>query len=135
MSEYGFCQLFSEYDITTKQLNKISLRSSNIDQIGAEAVEGDDAADDNPIPEMLTKDSIVALAADKKSRATFYLLKITQEEQPATSDDTDVWGTCIKKGQLHLRGQLFETITGSDRKFKLLYTRMSTWRKENDVSN
>ena len=85
--EYGSCELFKKYDITIKHL-KICLRSSFMDRIGAEALE-DDEAIDNDTTEVLIKDSIVALAADTKACKTFYLMKITEEEKEASITETD----------------------------------------------
>ena len=112
--EYGSCHLFKEYDITINHLKKICLRSTFADRIGAEALEDDETT------EVLIKDSIVALAAGTKARETFYLMKITEEEKEASIKETDKWGTKIKEGQLHLRGQYFEAESGYDTRYKLL---------------
>ena len=74
-----------------------------MDRICAEALEDDEAVD-NETTEVLIKDSIVALAADTKACETFYLMKITEEEKEASITETDTWGKKIKEGQLHLRG-------------------------------
>ena len=118
--EYGSCQLFKEYDITINHLKKICLRSTFADRIGAEALEDDESIDDDETTEVLIKDSIVALAAGTNARETFYLIKITEEEREASTAETDEWGTNITGGQLHLRGQFFETESGYDRRYKLL---------------
>ena len=101
-----------------KHLKKTCLRSSFIDRIGAEALE-DDEAIDNETTEVLIKDSIVALAADTKACETFYLMKITEEKE-ASITETDTQGKKIKEGQLHLRGQFFETDPCSDTRYRLL---------------
>ena len=118
--EYGSCQLFKEYDITINHLKKICLRSTFADRIGAEALEDDESIDDDETTEVLIKGSIVALAAGTKGCETFYLIKITEEEREASTAETDEWGTNITGGQLHLRGQFFETESGYDRRYKLL---------------
>lgn len=117
--EYGSCQLFKEYEIPVKHLKQNCLRSTLEERIGAEAIEDDEFIDDE-VTEVLIKDSIVALAAGSKSRETFYLMKITVEETEASKSETDGWGTKVKEGQLHLRGQFFETKSGYDTRYKLL---------------
>ena len=47
-------------------------------------------------------------------------MKITQEEESANEEETDSWGTIVQPWQLHLRGLFFETLPGSDLKFKLI---------------
>ena len=107
LNEYGSCELFRELTLTLtcNQLNKTCLRSQfNDDYIGIEKRdegEGEEETDVNS----LCIDSVVALAASKKSLDPFYLMKITQEECLADEDRKDSWGEKVMKDQLHLCGR------------------------------
>ena len=107
LNEYGSCELFREFTLTLtcNQLNKTCLRSQfNEDYIGIEKRdegEGEEETDVNS----LSIDSVVALAASKKSLDPFYLMKITQEECLADEDRKDSWGEKVMKDQLHLCGR------------------------------
>ena len=126
--DYGSCSLFTEYDITAKHLQQICLRSSTLERIGVE-LEEDEPVHDEPAADVLLKDVVVALAAEKKARETFYLMKITQEEEQASKDEKYGWGTFIKAGQFHLRGLFFESVPGSDRKFNLIQKEVIFFRE------
>ena len=48
-------------------------------------------------------DAIIALAAEKKSLETFYLIRITKEYDTKDYDDTDDYGHRMKIGQRYLK--------------------------------
>ena len=57
---------------------------------------------------MLVHDTVVALAADLKSRDAFYLIKITEEKIEKTENVEDGFGHVMKKGMKHLEKVLLE---------------------------
>ena len=68
--DYRSCSLFTEYDITIKNLQQICLRSSTLNRIGVELVEYEPAHYE-PAANVLLKD-VVSLAAENGS---IYVLK------------------------------------------------------------
>jgi len=118
LNEYGSCELFREFTLTCNQLNKTCLRSQFDDYTGIEKRDEGEVEEETDV-NSLCIDSVVALAASKKSLDPFYLIKITQEECPADEDGKDSWGKKVMKGQLHLRGQFYEKQAGSDTKYRI----------------
>ena len=118
LNEYGSCELFREFTLTCNQLNKTCLRSQFDDYTGIEKRDEGEVEEETDV-NSLCIDSVVALAASKKSLDPFYLIKITQEECPADEDGKDSWGKKVMKGQLHLRGQFYEKQPGSDTKYRI----------------
>ena len=55
-------------------------------------------------------DAIIALAAEKKSLETFYLIRITKEYDTKDYDDTDDYGHRMKIGQRHLKDNFLREI-------------------------
>ena len=52
----------------------------------------------NSLDDLLVPDVFVAIATDKKSIETFFIIKITIGEQTSATDVTDKWGRCVKGG-------------------------------------
>ena len=92
--DYGSCQLFEEYAIMCNHLKRNCLRSDVADSADMEDDEENDEEAEQV--DVLVATTVVALAADKKSFETFYLIEITQEESPAMKDETDHWGKSVK---------------------------------------
>ena len=69
------------------------------------------------------------MAAEKKSPETFYLMKITEEEQSKEEDHMDDYGHRVKKGVKHLQGVFFERECGSDKRYKLTKKRAFFYRE------
>ena len=60
----------------------------------------------------MLRGAIVALAAEKKSKDTFYLLEIACAETSKDYDDTDSFGNTIVKGTKHLEGYFLDSYNG-----------------------
>ena len=56
--------------------------------------------------------TIVALAAEKKSKDTSYLMKIACAESVKDHDDTDSFGNTVAKGTKHLEGYFLDSYNG-----------------------
>ena len=77
IQEYGSCSLFQEYELVVGQLENTQLRSSNIDYAGVEDELVQESEGMNSLDDLLVPDVFVAIAADKKSIETFFIIKIT----------------------------------------------------------
>ena len=81
--DYGMCALFSEYELQVKFLKKTCLCSGFESNLGIDVDEesegSEDIAHEKLTTGILVPGTIVALAAEKKSVDTFYLIKITME--------------------------------------------------------
>ena len=116
--DYGSCKLFKEYDLVVQQLNKQNLRFNFTDP-GIDGDNDDDEMNESATNEILLPGTIVALAAEKKSTNTFYLIKVSRKNGAKQYDDADDYGKMITRGHKHLEGHFFEKICGSDRRYKL----------------
>ena len=81
--------------------------------VDEESEESEDIAHEKLTTEILVPGTIVALAAEKKSVDTFYLIKITMEECTLDGDVLDDYGHKLRCGQPHLEGNFLEKICGS----------------------
>ena len=64
--------------------------------------------------EMFVRDTVVALATNPKSRESFCLIKITEEEKEKTEDAGDGFSHAIKKGMKNPEGVFLERKFDSD---------------------
>ena len=83
--------------------------------------EDEDIAHEKLTTEILAPGTIVALAAEKKSVDTFYLIKIMMEECTLDDDALDDYGHKLRSGQPHLQGNFLEKICGSSKLYKSVY--------------
>ena len=88
------------------------------DQLGIEEDDMEDEEHHKFAEEILVSGTIVALAAEKKSMDTFYLIKISKANC-ASNDAVDDYDNKVKEGNDHLEGNFLEKISGSERIYKM----------------
>ena len=103
----GSCDRFKEYSVNVGYLNKAHLRSNE-----AEFVPSND--DNDNVNSFLTPESIVAIAADKKSIDTIWFIKVIEAECVNDDEDEhDAYGHSVPKGVAFMKGNFLEKIQDS----------------------
>jgi len=100
LDDYGSCELFSMYQLKTKQLNKPHLRSSI--QSTTPAVDSSSSID------FVVPETYCALAAEQNSADLLWFVKIEQVREPQTSLCTDDYGHSIAPGYGFVEGHFLE---------------------------
>lgn len=106
--DYGSCQLFSEHQLTSYNLNQVFLRSNNQTSTEDEI----DLADEDEIymNNFVTPESYVAVAADKKSPDTVWFIKVIEADCESATDEEDDYGNIIPKGATYFKGNFLERV-------------------------
>ena len=95
------------YSVNVGYLNKAHLRSNE-----AEFVPSND--DNDNVNSFLTPESIVAIAADKKSIDTIWFIKVIEAECVNDDEDEhDAYGHSVPKGVAFMKGNFLEKIQDS----------------------
>ena len=98
--EYGSCDLFQVYTPVVQHLNKVSSRSSREEPVPA-------ASSDESSTDLLSKDAVVAIAADCNSIDDIWFVQFQKFENRDTAT-TDDYGHTIPAGLNFLTGHFLE---------------------------
>ena len=111
---YGSCSLFEDPDLEVQQLNRTCLRSGKIgtENLGIDFNDIAEEKQEEVAAEMLVRDTVVAIAADPKSRESYH--KDCRRGEREGRDVEDGFGQVIKKGIEHLECVFLERKFNSD---------------------
>ena len=101
--QYGLCELFQSFPLVVHQMNNTCLRSADTTEPVLEQQN-----DDNIVLEFMVPESVVGVAADKKSIDTIWFIVVKETICVLETDSTDSYGHKVHAGMQFNKGHFLE---------------------------